>query len=143
MTPLEIEYFDEYKKIDRICKDMDSSYIGLTSYIDRMYNMYEYGLRYVGTWEDDLKVLKRLRRVRNSIAHDDEQSICNERDLRDLKQFHDDLLSLSDPLAIINRELEARKKKRKSTNKSSPYIVVYLFIVILIVIFMLAMIGSI
>ncbi len=103
MNKLEIEFFEEYKVVDNICKDMFESQQGVTEYIHEMESMEHLGIRQVPMWREKYKMLKHLRWLRNQIAHDSTAPELEERDLIELQNFHKQILELLDPLAVLKQ----------------------------------------
>ena len=67
----------------------------------------------VPSWESDLRMLKRLRFVRNKIAHETGVSDCSERDLRNVKDFFARLVNREDPISLAENLKAEREKRRK------------------------------
>lgn len=109
MTELEIGFFEEYKSVDNICKDMFQSQQGVTEYINQMDENMMMGSRSVPNWNEKYKMLKHLRWLRNQIAHDSGAPELMESDLLELQNFHKQLLIQKDPLAIISKSLRETK----------------------------------
>lgn len=78
MKELNTDFYDEYKRLDKFCRDMFSGQDG-AEYIKQMENnaLYRY---YVPTWDEDLRQLKRMRHLRNQLAHEVEfdADLCTE-----------------------------------------------------------------
>lgn len=110
MTKLEIEFFDEFKSVDNICKDMFQTQQGVTEYINQMEDNDLLGSRSVSNWNEKYKMLKHLRWLRNQIAHDSGAPELEENDLVELQHFHTQLLNQKDPLAIIFKANRESKK---------------------------------
>ena len=60
-----------------------------------------YGSLKVKGWNEKYKMLKHLRWIRNQIAHGEQQAEIVADDLIELKNFHDQLLNVKDPLAMV------------------------------------------
>jgi hypothetical protein len=103
MRDLNIDYIDLYKKVDRFIRDANGAVEGVTLYIEQMEKDRFNGSIYVETWDDDLKMLKRLRWIRNQLSHeaDFDSDICKKTDYDWLKDFYDRLMSASDPTAML------------------------------------------
>ena len=110
MTKLEMEFFDEFKSVDNICRDMFESQQGVTEYINQMESNDLLGSRSVVNWNEKYKKLKHLRWLRNQIAHDSGAPELEESDLLELQHFHKQLLKQKDPLAIISKSQRELKK---------------------------------
>ncbi len=111
MTKLEMEFFEEFKLVDNICRDMFQSQQGVTEYINQMEANDLQGSQKVVNWDEKYKLLKRLRWLRNQIAHDSGAPELEENDLAELQHFHKQLLNQKDPLAII---LTAKRESKKT-----------------------------
>ena len=101
MNKLEVKFFDEYKFVDNICRDMFRSNQGVTEYIKQMEVMDAEGSRSVVNWREKYKKLKHLRWLRNKIAHESGAPDLVENDLIELQNFHKQLLKQVDPLAEL------------------------------------------
>ena len=110
MTNLEMEFFEEFKSVDNICKDIFQSHQGVTEYINQMEENDLRGSRGVPNWNEKYKMLKHLRWLRNQIAHDSGAPELIESDLLELQNFHKQLLKQNDPLATIFKAMRESKK---------------------------------
>lgn len=120
MQELDNIFFEEYKRLDNICKDMFLSSNGVSEYITQMELSAHLGRIRVQGWDEDYKMLKHLRWVRNQIAHNS-GSFSTEKDLADLRSFYNRIFNLQDPLAVLRKYLELEKQKpKKVTNYSRP-----------------------
>ena len=121
MKVLNTDIYDEYKRLDKFFSYMFSGRDGVTEYIKQMENaaLYRY---YVPTWDEDLRQLKRMRHLRNKLAHEVEfdADLCTESDILFVKAFYTRLFNCSDPLSIIRRQKEAAKKRQKEQQKTPP-----------------------
>ena len=114
MLTLNLEFQEEYKRLDRLCKDYLSSAEGVSEYIRQMEATPWSNRLYVFTWEDDYKQLKHVRWVRNQLAHEVgtlNSDICTEDDLDWVQSFYNRILNGSDPFTII-REAKAEEALR-------------------------------
>ncbi len=101
MNDLEIEFLEEYKRVESFCRDALSVQNGVSEYIAQMEDESTFGISSVVNWQNSFRTLKRLRWLRNQIAHDTGASDCTEADLDALLSFHDDLLNQRDPLSQL------------------------------------------
>lgn len=115
MNKLEIEFFEEYKSVDTICKDMFQTKQGMTEYINQMERMDAMGSRVVSKWRDKYKMLKHLRWLRNKIAHESGAPELVKTDLIELEHFHKQLLKRQDPLAELMKSEAMRKSNHGRT----------------------------
>jgi hypothetical protein len=65
-----------------------------------MSDLYNEGNAHIEGWKEELSALKRLRRLRNKIAHETGKSECNKNDLQDLKKFRNKLKKRTDALSL-------------------------------------------
>ncbi len=124
MNSIESELFDEYKRVDSICRDMFFADKGVSAYIEQM-EMTPTSMRYkfVG-WDNDYKQLKHIRWVRNQLAHETGYVECTQADVVWLRNFHDRLLNRTDPLANVvqlEREAQAARIKPNLNPNPNPY----------------------
>lgn len=115
--------FDEYKRVDNICRDMFLSRSGVSQYITEMEQNSFRGRSVVLSWDGDYRRLKRVRWLRNQIAHESFATDCNEEDVAWLEEFHSRLLERQDPLALLektNREQMRIPPQRKSESNADP-----------------------
>lgn len=79
MDNIEILFFEEYKKLDNLCKDLFKSDRGVSQYIEEMECTPLSKSRLVELWQNDYKMLKHVRWIRNNIAHNNDYSGCNKK----------------------------------------------------------------
>lgn len=106
MLTLNLEFQEEYKRLNRLCKDYLASSEGISEYIRQMESTSWSDRRYIFTWEDDYKQLKHVRWIRNRLAHEVGtlySDICTESDLYWVQNFHSRIISGSDPFSVIRR----------------------------------------
>lgn len=103
MTQLDNEFFEEYKRLDRLCSDMYSCQDGIRQYLEDMECQFSAGEKVVPNWMRDYRKLRGLRKRRNTLAHNvGEYQVCTERDIEDVKDFTNRILRRQDPLAMLN-----------------------------------------
>ena len=125
LQPQDNAFFEEYKHLEKLCSEVFFCRSGVSEYITQMENDSYPGSVYVPSWEADYKALKRIRWVRNRIAHDDGMcQISMPEDLAFAKAFSERILSCSDPLAQLRQaekaEAERRRAQKKQQNKQEP-----------------------
>lgn len=108
MRAIEIEFLETYKETDSLCKEVFNCERGISDYIGKMSDLYNEGNAHIEGWKEELSTLKRLRRLRNKIAHESGKSECNNNDLQDLKKFRNKLKKRTDVLS----QLKTRKQKK-------------------------------
>ena len=117
MTDVEMRFFDEYKKLDALCKDMYAFEKGVTDYLNNMEENFQQGTHTVRGWDRDYRAIKRLRHIRNLIGHQMGNSGCTEADFNDLQRIHLRFLQHEDPLLLLKKaEYEAEKADNKAEN---------------------------
>ena len=114
MNDIENRFFEQYKKLDNLCKDLLNSKQGVSTYIAQMENTPAFERRYVNSWDSDYKILKHIRWVRNDIAHSDYQSECTEGDIAYARNFYTRIMKQEDPFSIINKGKIAQFRKQSS-----------------------------
>lgn len=120
-------FIDSYKHLEKLCGDMFNSDRRVSAYIDEMLGNPR-GPYYVSTWEEDLKMLKHYRWVRNQIAHEPgctEQNMCEPEDELWLEDFYSRIMNRTDPLSLYRKAIEQTKnprtvKKSTATEKDVP-----------------------
>lgn len=73
MNTLNHTFFEKYKSLEKLCRDMYQNNTGVTSYINDMMNTPWRNHCNIANWESDLIQLKRIRSLRNQLAHTEEQ----------------------------------------------------------------------
>ena len=104
VQPLDNEFFEEYKRLDRICADMYSARQGVSEYIADMERRSASETFRIISWDRDYKQLKHLRWIRNRIVHENDAfQICSISDIQDIQNFYNRILSGKDPIAMLER----------------------------------------
>lgn len=103
MTQLDNDFFEEYKRLDRLCSDIYSCQDEIRQYLENMECQFSAGEKVVPNWMRDYRKLRELRKRRNTLAHNvSEYQVCTERDIEDVKEFTNRILRRQDPLALLN-----------------------------------------
>ncbi|MFQ8592668.1 MAG: DUF6548 family protein [Thomasclavelia spiroformis] len=143
---MEIEFLEEYKRLDRLCQDMLSTLQGVSEYINRMELLFEQGEEFVDEWTINYKMLKHLRWLRNRIVHCVEETECSLKEIEMITNFYHQILIQQDPLALlykINQKIYKNKttnqEKNKNIDNSSK--ITMLITIVLIIIFVLFIAG--
>lgn len=103
MNNINYDFFDEYKKLEKLCNEMYNAHNGVTLYIDNMASVPYSNYCNIPNWESDLNQLKRLRHIRNNLAHVEgafHETICTQNDIEWVIAFYKRILNQSDPLAM-------------------------------------------
>ena len=112
MRKIDIEFMDLYKETDNLCKEVFSYDKGITDYINEMKDNEKKGSDTLSYWKDEYKKLKRLRWIRNKIAHESADSECEQQDIQELKKFRNRLRNKTDVLSQF-RKHESKKKETR------------------------------
>lgn len=118
MSNLNYVFFEEYKHLDKLCKEMYGGDIGVTSYIDDMKAVSLREYININNWKTDLEQLTRLRNMRNDLAHIEgtfDENNCTQADIDWIKDFHRRIMEQSDPMAVLH----LKNKNRSNTHISN------------------------
>lgn len=121
---INIEFFDEYKRLDKLCSDMyGKSSGGVTSYINDMESVSSSDAQKILDWHSTYNKLKSLRHIRNQMAHGEgsfDDYVCSYDDIEWLRDFRNKIMNVSDPLAIYRSNMEKKKQlQNKQIHKQS------------------------
>lgn len=110
MQDIDLEYLNEYKFVEKICNDMYGDR-GISAYIEIMENTTNSEKFFIHNWDNYYKMLKHLRWLRNQVAHETSSYEVTNQDIKNIKQIHNDLLTVQDPLALLYRRNHDMKKE--------------------------------
>lgn len=116
-----IIFFDEYKKLDKLCSEMyGKNSGGVTCYLNDMMTVPVMQRNRIPEWNQTYDRLRELRHIRNQMAHGEgsfEDYPCSEEDVLWLFEFRSKIMHISDPLAVYRRQTEgsmhANPRKRR------------------------------
>ena len=121
MKNLNIEFFDEYKSLDNLCRDIygnnDNTTPGVTLYIKDMESKEKPGLKNVYDWKSDYYRLIEVRRIRNKLAHSSvplSVNQCSPEDIEFIKSFKKRILCRTDPISMLKMRTVERRTFRQS-----------------------------
>lgn len=100
-----LKFLEVYKNLDELCKQILSSDIGISKYIEDMEKEIK-GSLYVLNWEKDYKKLKHMRWIRNQLVHDTnsfKNNIVSTDDIEWLKDFQSKIIKCTDPFSLLNQ----------------------------------------
>lgn len=118
MHSSDIEFFEQYKRLDKLCGEIYSCRGGISAYIDDMESVYAKGLRSVPMWAHDFKMLKHVRWVRNQIAHEGSDYCVSEgEDVDFIYDFYDRIFDGEDPISQLEKAASAPDKKSRKTQQ--------------------------
>jgi hypothetical protein len=131
MSYLNYEFFDEYKRLDNICMDIygptPNKTLGVTLYLEEMDRIPPASRYIIKGWDSDYKKLKRVKNLRNELAHSGTSlsgyDICTEEDIDFIDSFCNRILNQTDPLALLRKkelETQERIKAKKAARQSFP-----------------------
>ena len=123
MRDLNIDFMDLYKRTDRFIKDAYSSSEGVSEYIRLMEAGFNRGNANILGWKSDYDNLKRIRWIRNQLAHEVsyDSDICLLSDYEWLEDFYNRLFSATDPRGRLRKfEDFASSNNLKPTTANRP-----------------------
>ena len=145
-------FFDEYTKLDNLCRQMFASdNSGVTAYIEAMAST-PYAKRCnIPDWDSDLKMLKQYRHIRNHFAHTTgafHEELCVQYDVTWIKNFTSRILTQKDPLALLfkmsrsknNKNNTSKHHSHKKSKKKKTVIPLRLILLMLFVLFVVILI---
>lgn len=149
MNTINFDFFEEFKKLDKLCGNLYKEQHGITHYIDDMKAVP--GLNYldIPNWKMDLEQLIRLRHIRNHLAHTEgafSENICTQKDIDWIQAFYQRILEQSDPIALLYQKSKLKNQTVKQTNNqvinknSTSYEGVYLFLILVFIVFIVLII---
>jgi hypothetical protein len=111
MNYLNYEFFDEFKALDNLCRDiygksMDHK-LSVTLYLEDMEKNNYQGLREIPSWSADYYRLKKARNLRNELAHSNNSfsyENCSEEDIYFIRSFRARILNQTDPIALLKKQ---------------------------------------
>ena len=105
-----ISFFDEYKKLDKLCSEMyGKNSGGVTCYLNDMMAVPVAQRKWIPEWNQTYDRLRKLRHIRNQMAHGEgsfEDYPCSKEDVLWLWEFQSKIMHTSDPLAVYRRQTE-------------------------------------
>ena len=117
MISTNTEFFNEYKRLDKLCSEIYGVNNGISSYIDAMDSMECYKVKRITDWVDTLRKLKHFRYIRNEIAHggiDIDGNLCDFEDIDWIKDFYQRIIEGNDPLSLVRKQSVSSGKKNSN-----------------------------
>ena len=103
-------FFDEYKKLDKLCSEMyGKNSGGVTCYLNDMMAVPVMQRNRIPEWNQTYDRLRELRHIRNQMAHGEssfEDYPCSEEDVLWLFEFRSKIMHISDQLAVDHWQTE-------------------------------------
>lgn len=118
MENIILEFLEEYKSLDELCKQILSSDRGISTYIDEM-DQESQGYIKVDCWEKDYKRLKKMRYIRNQLVHETnsfQDDLVNIEDIEWIKTFRSRIMECKDPFSLL---YQSRSTKRETVNEGN------------------------
>lgn len=115
MNNINVNFFENYKKLEKLCNEILSVNNGVTQYINEMENILSSKYHSIPNWNSDLSSLKRLRHLRNQMAHNEgafSENLCTINDVEWIINFHSRILKQTDPLALLHQKETSSKTKQ-------------------------------
>ena len=114
-----MHFQEAYKRLEKLCDEiMRAPKCGVTAYIKEMEATS--GGRSVIGWDEDLKMLKHCRWVRNQIFHEPgctEENTCEPGDAAWVERFRERIMTGDDPLARRRRMRQAEQARRAAQER--------------------------
>ena len=133
MNNLNYIFFDEFKKLDKICRDIYGASLdgklGVTMYLDDMSSNSHLVKNHIPSWYSDYNKLKKLRNIRNELAHSQNSFSyieCTQDDIDFICNFRKRILDQTDPLSILHKQIKQKKfdtRNLDAEKKTSPHTV--------------------
>ncbi|MBO5213641.1 MAG: hypothetical protein IIY12_03930 [Clostridia bacterium] len=124
MGYLNYEFFDEFKALDNLCRDIYGESIdkklGVTLYLEDMDRKAYQGTFKVSGWTSDYNHLKSARNVRNELAHSRNSmmvDICSQEDIDFVRSFRTRILNQTDPIAMLRKQTTQPRPASNSQQK--------------------------
>ncbi len=120
MHPMDNEFFEEYKRLDRLCGDMYACQNGVSAYLAAMESKAVQGQHCVACWDSDYRTLKHVRWVRNQIAHDSgTYQLSEPSDLTFVRDFYSRIFSGQDALTLLRKANERTQSRVQYRTQSA------------------------
>lgn len=127
MNYLNYEFFDAFKKLDKICRDIYGNSLqnklGVTLYLEDMKTKEHLGHIHVPNWQADYNHLKHVRNIRNELAHGQttfSNELCTQKDIDFICKFHAKILQQNDPLTLLRKQLSVPKPVYRPAQNTFP-----------------------
>ena len=127
MGSLNYEFFDEFKALDNLCRDIYGESIdnklGVTLYPEDMDTKSYQGVFKVSGWTSDYNHLKSARNMRNELAHSRNSmsvDICSQEDIDFVRSFRTRILNQTDPIDTLRKQATQPRPSSTSQSKQQP-----------------------
>lgn len=127
MNYLNYEFFDEFKALDHLCRDIygesTDNKLGVTLYLEDMGRHASQGVSKVSGWVSDYNRLKSARNIRNELAHSRNSmtvDICSQEDIDFVRSFRARILDQTDPIAMLRKQTTQPRSASASQSNRQP-----------------------
>lgn len=123
MNNIILEFLEQYKHLDELCKQILSSDRGITEYIEEMDHERQGNIRIAG-WERDYRQLKKMRWIRNQLVHDSDsfhKNLVSAEDIEWLKNFQSRVMKCTDPFSLLYQEQRIKKQVVQQEKSAQIY----------------------
>ena len=127
MGYLNYEFFDEFKALDNLCRDIYGESIdnklGVTLYLEDMDRKAYQGAFKVFGWTSDYNQLKNARNMRNELAHSRNSmtvDICSQEEIDFVRSFRTRILNQTDPIAKLRKQTAQPRPSSTSQHQQQP-----------------------
>lgn len=123
VTDLNYAFFEEFKRLDKLCGDLYKDQYGITHYIDDMKSVSGVDYQHIPDWKTDLDRLIRLRHIRNYLAHTEgafNEEVCTQKDIEWLQSFYKRILNQLDPLAMLHQYFKEKQEMARRLIAQPP-----------------------
>ncbi|MDE6475211.1 MAG: hypothetical protein K2L70_08945 [Clostridia bacterium] len=105
MREQNVEFLEEYKRLDKLCKEVLNSNEGISSYICEMETTPFETTAEISAWDSTYKQLKNFRWMRNQLVHEIslDEEFCTKEDIDNIKKLYELIFKTQDPLSIASR----------------------------------------
>ncbi|MDE6361872.1 MAG: hypothetical protein K2L53_02730, partial [Clostridia bacterium] len=105
MRELNVEFIEQYKRLDKLCKEKLNSNEGVTSYIVEMETTPYETTAEISAWDATYKQIKHFRWMRNQLVHEIsfDEDFCSNEDIKIIKNLYELIIKAQDPLSLANR----------------------------------------
>ena len=124
MKELNLEFLEQYKRLDKLCKETLNSNEGVSSYISEMEMTPYESTENIPIWHSTFMQIKHFRWMRNKLVHEItfDEELCAKEDIDGIKNLYELIVKAQDPLAIANCSKQTyyySKNNENSENQGS------------------------
>ena len=122
MDNINIRFLEEYKRLDKLCRELYNADKGVTLYIEDMKNESSPYKKDRPEWQSSLKSLIDIRHKRNILTHEPDTlgtDIVSESEILFVKKFRQSILESSDPMSTVIKI--HNEKKTTLQNRTEQY----------------------